>query len=65
MRVRSDSRDVNLARTQMDEEKDVVRDQAKAGPHFRGEEISGYQNVHVSANKLPTSRFLLPLGNRW
>ena len=42
MRIRSDSCDVNPARTQMDEEKDVIGDQTEARPHLGGEEIGSY-----------------------
>ena len=45
MWIRSDSRDVNLASIHMDEEEDVLRDQAKAGPHFRGKEIGSYRRT--------------------
>ncbi len=43
MRIRNDSSDVDLARTQMDEEQDVIHDQAEARPHFRGKEIGSYR----------------------
>ena len=65
MRIHSDSRDVNLARAQMDEEEDVLGDQAEAGPHLRGEEIGSYQYIHMASDELTPGRFLLPLGNRW
>ena len=50
MGIRSDTRDVNPTCTQMDEEKDVVGDQPKERPHFRGEEIG--------SNRRPVGTFM-------
>ncbi len=47
MRIRRDTRDVNPACTEMNEEKDVVGDQPETRLYLRGEEIGSYQNVHV------------------
>ena len=64
MRIQGDSRDVNLTRTQMDEEKDIVGDQAEAGPYFRGKEIGSSQYIPVASDELILCRILLPLVNR-
>ena len=65
MRIRSDSRDVDLECAQMDEEKDVIRDQSEARPHFGGEEIGCHRYIHVASDELTPRCFLLRLGNRW
>ena len=45
MRIRSDSRDVDLACTKMNEENDIVGGQTKTRPHLGGEEIGSYQYI--------------------
>ena len=64
----SDSRDVDFACTQMDEEKDVIVGQSEARPHFGGEEIGCNQYIHValhaSSDKLAPRCFLFSLGYR-
>ena len=64
MRIRRDSRDVDLACAQMDEEKDVIRGQTVARPHFGGEEIGGYQYIHMASDELMPRCFFLPLCSR-
>ena len=52
MRIHSDSRNVDLACTQMDEEKDVIGGQSEARPHFGGEKIGCNQYIHDSVDLL-------------
>ena len=65
MRIQSDSCDENLTCAQMEEEKNIVGDQAETEPHFRGKEIGGHQYMHVASDELTPGRFLPSLGNRW
>ena len=65
MRIHSDSGDVNLACAQMDEEKDVIRGQTEARPHFSGEEIGSHQYIHMASDELTPGRFLISRANRW
>jgi len=60
MRVGSDSGDLDLARRQLDHEKDVEGDQTAQAPDLDGEEVACGQNGPVRAEKLLPRGALAP-----
>src|SRR6266851_98860 len=63
--MRCHARDMDLTAAQMDEKEHVIGHQPTPCPHLGGEEVGGYQHLHVRADKLLPRRGGLTLWRRW
>ncbi|HEX4124043.1 MAG TPA: hypothetical protein VHY37_04890 [Tepidisphaeraceae bacterium] len=59
-----DAAEVDLARLDVDEDQDVMRDQAEGGPDFGTEEVGGEQAFGMRFDELGPACRVLPPGRR-
>ena len=62
--VGGDAGNIDSARSQMDREEHVIREQPAQSPHFHREEIGGGQQLPVGSQECTPGRMLAPLGRR-
>ena len=65
VRVRCHPCYMDLSCAEPDEEEHVIGHQPAPSPYLRGEEISGYEYIHVRADKLVPCGRLLAFGSGW